>query len=135
MTTGIHLDIADDAVDVEAGEWEDLRELSVLQLSFEEEDLAFTRADMAISRHNVASLVDHKASFVNIDILASLIFAEEQLDVASAITIEDTHDFLQFKCLAIVVEELRHQAAKLTELFPVKALDAILVNDTALLVY
>ena len=59
---------------------------------------------MAIFSHNISFLVDHEAGLVHIDIIAALIFAKQELNVALAVSIKHTHYFLQFKGLPIVVE-------------------------------
>ena len=89
---------------------------------------------MAISGHNVTPLVDHEASLVHINILTALVLTQEQLDVAPAVAIKDSHHLLKLKGLAIVVVELGHEATKLAELLPVEPLDSIFVNNAALLV-
>ena len=77
LTTGVHLDIADDTIDVKAGEGEDLGELAiVLQLDLQEEDFTLTGADVTIGSHNVASLIDHEAGLVDVDLIATVIAAE-----------------------------------------------------------
>jgi hypothetical protein len=134
LTTRIHLDLSNDAIDVETSERENLRELAILKLCLQEEDLALASANMAISGHNVTPLIDHKASLVNIDILSALVLTQEQLDVAPAVAIKDSHYLLKLKGLAIVVVELGHEATELAELLPVKPLDSIFVYNAALLV-
>ena len=77
LATWVHLDIADDAVDVEASEGEDLGELAIiLELGLQEEDFALACADVSLMSHNIASLVDHEASLVDIDLAAFVISAE-----------------------------------------------------------
>ena len=107
-TTGVHLDITQDSVDVESSEGEDLREFTVFELGFQEQDFAFSSANVSVACADIASLVDHEASLVHIDVLASVIFANKQLDTAVVVPIEDPHDLLELKGLPIVVEELRH---------------------------
>ena len=134
LTTWIHLNLSNDSVDVESREWEDLREFAVLKLSFQEEDFAFTGADMAISSHYVAFLVDHETCLVYVDIFSTFILAKKQLNITSTVAIKDTHNFLKLKCLSIVVVELGHEASKLSELLPVEALDSIFIDDATLVI-
>lgn len=135
LTTRVHLNVAKDAVDVKASEWEDLWELAiVLQLGLQEKDFALSRANMAIFRDNVASLVDHESRFVDIYFASFLVLAHQELDETFAVAIKHAHDLLQFKRLAIVVEEFWHEASELAELSVVKPLNAMLVDDAAILV-
>ena len=77
LATRVHLDVADDTVDVEASEGEDFGELAIiLELGLQEEDFALACADVSLVSHNVASLVDHEASLVDIDLVAAVISAE-----------------------------------------------------------
>lgn len=131
LTAWVHFDVTQDPVDVEAGEGEDLRELATLQLCFQEEHFALSCADVTITGHDVAPLVDHETSLVHIDIFASIVPTQQELDSALAIPVEDTHDFLQLKGLPIVVVQLGHEATELAELAPVKSFDAISSDDTA----
>jgi len=103
-------------------------------MSLKEENFAFTGADMAVACHNIASLVDHEAGFVDIDIFTFLILAQQQLDIAAAVTIKDTHNFLKLERLAIIVIKLGHEASKLSELLPIESLNHSFVYDAALLI-
>ena len=94
LAAGVHLDVAEDAVDVEASEGEDLGEFTIPQLRLEEEYLTLARANVSISSHDVASLVDHEASFVDKHLVTAVVFAHEQLDLASTVAVEDSHHFL-----------------------------------------
>ena len=134
LTTWVHLNLSNDSVDVESREWEDLREFAILKLSFQEEDFAFTGADVAISSHYVAFLVDHEPCLVYVDIFSTFILAKKQLNITSTVAIKDTHNFLKLKCLSIVVVELGHEASKLSELLPVEALDSIFIDDATLVI-
>ncbi len=135
MTTWVHLNVSEHAIDVESREWVDLWELSILQLCFQKEDFALSSANMTISCHNVASLVDHETSLVDIDVLASLVFAEQKLDGPALVPIKHSYDLLQFKSFTIVVVELGHQTSKLTELLGIKALDTVLIDDVLILIH
>ncbi len=90
---------------------------------------------MTISCHNVASLIDHETSLVDIDVLAPLVFAEQKLDGPALVPIKHSYDLLQFKSFTIVVVELGHQTSKLTELLGIKALDTVLVDDVLILIH
>ena len=117
LTTRVHLNVTKDPVDIEAREWEDLGELStILELCLQEENFALSSANMAIMCHDVAPLIHHETSLVNIDLVSVLITPQQELDVAIAVTIEHSHDLLQLKRLPIVVEQFRQKATKLTEL-------------------
>ena len=77
LTTRVHLDIANDTVDVEASEGEDFGELAIiLELGLQDEDFSLAGADVPLVSHNVASLVDHDTSLVDIDLVAAVISAE-----------------------------------------------------------
>lgn len=105
MTTGVHLNVTENTIDVKTSEWEDFWEFTiVLQLGFQEEHFAFSRANMAITGHDVTLLVDHEASLVDIDFVAMFVFTKQKLYIAGAVSVENSHDLLQFKCLAIIVE-------------------------------
>lgn len=135
MTTWVHLDVSQDAIDVEAGEGEDLGEFAVvLELGLEEENLALSRANMSIMSHNIASSIDHKASLIDIDFISALVSTKQELDASVAVTVEHTHNLLQLESLSIVVEELGHQASKLLELTPIESLDPVFINHTSFLV-
>ena len=103
-------------------------------MSFEEEDFTLSSAHMTVPGHNVPSIVDHEASFVDIDIFTFLILAQQQLDIAAAVTIKDTHNFLKLERLAIIVIKLGHEASKLSELLPIESLNHSFVYDAALLI-
>lgn len=49
---------------------------------------------MTVACRDVAALVDHEASLVNVNILTALILAHHQLNLALVIAIKYTHDFL-----------------------------------------
>lgn len=131
LATWVHFNVTQYSVDVEPCKGEDFREFSTLQCRLEEEYFALSCADVSIASHDITLCVYHETSFVNVDILSSLILAQEKLDVAFFISVEDSHDLLQFKCLAIVVVEFGHEASKLIKLSPVESLDSVLVNNIA----
>lgn len=135
MATRVHLEVAQDPIDVKAGERQDLWYLTLLaQLLFQEENFAFPSAYMTVSGDDVAPLIHHEAGFVDVDVPALFVFAEEELDFAITVPIEHTHDLLQLERLAVVVVELGHQTTEGLELSVVKALDAIFVNNAALFI-
>ena len=135
MTTWVHLYVTQDAIDIEAGEGEDLGEFAiVLELGLEEEYLALSCANMSLMSHNIASFVDHKASLIDVDFVSTFVTTEQELDVTVTITVEHTHNLLQLESLSVVVEELGHQASKLLELAPIKSLDPILINHATILI-
>lgn len=131
----VHLEVAEDPVDVEASEGEDLRDFALLpKLLLQEEDLALASTHMTISCHDVALLVHHESSLVDVDVSTLLVLSQQELDLAFLIAIEDAHDFLQLKSLTVVVEQFRHQTTELLELLVVEALDSVFVHNTALFV-
>ena len=128
ITGWVHLNVAQDAVDVEAGEWEDFGELSVLQLIVEEENFPLSRADMAVLIDDVTLMVDHETCFVYIHIIALIILSIQQLDLAIAVSVEDAHYFLDLECLACICVELGHEAAELLELLGVKSFGSVTIK-------
>ena len=122
MTTGVHLDITQYALDVETSEWEYLGEFSVLQLVFQEENLSLSCTNVSVFCDYITLMVDHKASLVNSHVLATFIFASKQLDPSVAISVENSHNFLDFESLSLICVEFRHQSTELLELFCIKAL-------------
>ena len=89
---------------------------------------------MSIPCYDIAFLVNHESCFVNIDILSLFILAEHELNLPRVVPVENSHNFLQFKGLTVVVEEFWHETAKSLELAIVKALDTVLVDDTTLFI-
>ena len=122
MTTGVHLDITQYALDVETSEWEYLGEFSVLQLVFQEENLSLSCTNVSVFCDYITLMVDHKASLVNSHVLATFIFSSKQLDPSVAISVENSHNFLDFESLSLICVEFRHQSTELLELFCIKAL-------------
>ena len=100
MTTWVHLDVTQYALDVETSEWEYLGEFSVLQLVFQEENLSLSCTNVSVFCDYITLMVDHKASLVNSHVLATFIFASKQLDLSVAISVENSHNFLDFESLS-----------------------------------
>ena len=135
LTTGVHLDVTQDPVNVEACEWEDLGEFAaVLELRFKEDDFALSRADMTIVCHNVASPVDHEAGLVDVYFVTVLIASKQELDITITVPIEHAHDLLQLKCFPVVVEQLGQKTSKLAELRLIKPLDTMLIDNASIFV-
>ena len=136
MTTGIHFKVRHDPVDVEASEREDLRNLtSPAELLLKEEDFTLSSANMTITSDDVPLFIDHEASLVYVNVVALLVFAEQELNLTRAVPIEHTHNFLDLESLPVVIKHLGHETAKLLELHVVETLDTVLVDDAALLVH
>ena len=89
---------------------------------------------MPISSYDVAFLVDHESSLVNINVLALFIFAKKELDITIVVPVENPHDLLQLKGFPVIVEKLGHKATKWLELAIVKAFNSILVYHASLFV-
>jgi len=127
----VHVKVTKYPTDVEASEWEDLGELSVLKLCFIEQDSALPCANMAILVNNVSLLVHHESSLVHEYIFALLIFTLQHLDVAIAVAIKHAHDFLNLKSFALIVIHLGHESAIGFELGGCKDLPSRFVNKVA----
>ena len=90
---------------------------------------------MAIPSHNVTLLVDHEACLVDIYFTSTLVLAHQELNEAITVAIKNSHDLLQLKCLAIIVEKFWHETSELSELSKVESLNSKLINYAAILVY
>jgi len=108
LTPRIHFDVSQNTMDIKASERENLWEFSILQLIVQEKDLSLSCTDVAFFSYDVTMIVHHEASLVDSHILASFIFASQQLYFSITISVKDTHDFLNFKRLSCVCVKFWH---------------------------
>lgn len=114
------------ALDVELREWENLRELSVLQVSALP-DLALVNVDdVALFVDEVALFVDGAAEVVE-ELSGAVVLGD---DVSVLVLVELAHHVLNVKALAVVVKQLVQVVV--VQLALVELLAALLVHDVAL---
>lgn len=95
----IQIDFALDPLNVELGEWEDLRELSRLQICLLPKLPACCINDIALSINQVALLI-HKPSKV----VEQLVAVRNRLNIAILVLVELANNIFNVKSLAIIIK-------------------------------